>query len=439
MTAHLAARGRTAVCLLAAAVLAILAQMQSAAADEAAVVFQYAMRATGPAALGYPESVAVDALGNVYVADTTHHRIVKFDKYGDFVRAFGTEGFEPGNLYYPVGITVGDLPSGSTGVYVTQYHYLSVFSTGGTFLRRYGGAGTVTGELNTPYDVDTVLGLPQAGLYVSEPRSNRVQRFNLNGKLLQTFPCPDCPPGGGWGGIALRKLETGGWQLYASDAAKHKVQVLTANGALIRSLGSGNAGSADGDIALPMGVAVDSDDGSAYVVDNGFGNERVSKFSASGQFLFSFNSNGIANFVQPHGVALDQRGNIYVANTGASQVYKFALRPPRLSVGVLQSSDDWAAARAAKFGVRYNGVERTCSVSGSARLTVPAAGGGNRVFTLTGRVGSVGARAKSLTMRMTNQQAGWIYEAPPGATQVRVALNGNCEGLRLTAQDDFNV
>ena len=43
----------------------------------------------GPGQLRSPDDVAVDASGDVYVADTNHDRIAKFTSDGAFVRAWG--------------------------------------------------------------------------------------------------------------------------------------------------------------------------------------------------------------------------------------------------------------------------------------------------------------------------------------------------------------
>ena len=46
----------------------------------------------GPGQFADPKNVAVDALGNVYVADTLNQRIQKFDAGGKYLMAFGSAG-----------------------------------------------------------------------------------------------------------------------------------------------------------------------------------------------------------------------------------------------------------------------------------------------------------------------------------------------------------
>lgn len=76
---------------------------------------------------------------------------------------------------------------------------------------------------------------------------------------------------------------------------------------------------------LPTDVAV-APDGSIYVSD-GYGNSRVIKFSATGQYLFEWGKkgDGPGEFNIPHGIDLDEKGNVYVADreNGRIQVFDF--------------------------------------------------------------------------------------------------------------------
>jgi sugar lactone lactonase YvrE/fibronectin type 3 domain-containing protein len=66
----------------------------------------------------YPSSIAVDASGNVYVADSSNYRIQKFDRNGIFITKWGSWGLgnENGKFQYPVGVTVDS----SLNVYVAD-------------------------------------------------------------------------------------------------------------------------------------------------------------------------------------------------------------------------------------------------------------------------------------------------------------------------------
>ncbi|HJT79500.1 MAG TPA: 6-bladed beta-propeller, partial [Gemmataceae bacterium] len=59
-------------------------------------------------------------------------------------------------------------------------------------------------------------------------------------------------------------------------------------------------------------------------------NDRVQCFTPEGRFLFGIGSSGKGpgQFARPHGLALDSKGNLYVADAGNQRVQKFAIPDP---------------------------------------------------------------------------------------------------------------
>jgi peptidylamidoglycolate lyase len=74
---------------------------------------------------------------------------------------------------------------------------------------------------------------------------------------------------------------------------------------------------------MPTDVAIAAD-GSFYVSD-GYGNSRVVKFSADGNYLNSWGTYGTGpgQFNTPHSIALDSEGQVYVADRGNARVQIF--------------------------------------------------------------------------------------------------------------------
>jgi DNA-binding beta-propeller fold protein YncE len=72
----------------------------------------YAMRSPwlregdGDGELSYPWGIAVDELGDVYVADWHNDRVQKFTAQGAFLAAYGTTGEGEGELHRPSSVTV---------------------------------------------------------------------------------------------------------------------------------------------------------------------------------------------------------------------------------------------------------------------------------------------------------------------------------------------
>jgi peptidylamidoglycolate lyase len=111
--------------------------------------------------------------------------------------------------------------------------------------------------------------------------------------------------------------------IWVTDVGVHQVFKLTHDGHPLMTVGTGEMGSDERHFALPTDVAV-LPDGSFYVSD-GYGNTRVVKFSAAGEFLFQWGTpgSGPGELDLPHGIALDREGRVYVADRSNARVQVF--------------------------------------------------------------------------------------------------------------------
>ncbi len=103
--------------------------------------------------------------------------------------------------------------------------------------------------------------------------------------------------------------------VWITDTRRHQVMKFSHDGELLLTVGEeGVAGLDDTHFDQPTDVAVTAE-GEFYVSD-GYGNNRVAKFSASGAFLFDWGERGRepGQFNLPHGITLDAQGNVYVAD-----------------------------------------------------------------------------------------------------------------------------
>jgi peptidylamidoglycolate lyase len=112
--------------------------------------------------------------------------------------------------------------------------------------------------------------------------------------------------------------------VWVTDVGLHQVFKFTHEGKLL--LKTGEAGVAGKDAAhfnRPTDVAV-APDGSFYVSD-GYRNSRVVKFDAQGKYLFEWGSKGNdkGQFNIPHGITLDEKMNVYVADRENNRVQVF--------------------------------------------------------------------------------------------------------------------
>jgi hypothetical protein len=189
---------------------------------------------TGTAAsFSYPEDVAVDGSGNVYVADRSNHLIRKITSAGvvTTLAGSGSEGSTNGtgkaaSFYLPSGVAV----DGSGNVYVADDSNL--------LIRKITSGGVVTTFAGSSGYAGSADGTGTAASFFS-PR-----------------------------GIAV----DGSGNVYVADRHNQLIRKITSAGVVTTLAGSGSSGSADGtgtaaSFSNPYGVAVDGS-GNVYVADS---------------------------------------------------------------------------------------------------------------------------------------------------------------------------
>jgi DNA-binding beta-propeller fold protein YncE len=103
--------------------------------------------------------------------------------------------------------------------------------------------------------------------------------------------------------------------VYVADTGNSRIQKFNASGGFL----SKRIGGGEGQFS-PFGIAVDSR-GNYYVA----GKSCILKFNESGGLLAKWGSSGTdkGQFSQLFGVAVDSRGNVYVADTYNHRIQKF--------------------------------------------------------------------------------------------------------------------
>jgi DNA-binding beta-propeller fold protein YncE len=125
-----------------------------------------------PGTLARPTNVAVDAGGNVYVADTINNRIQIFDADGRFISMFGRGGDGPGFFGRPKGLAVDR--DGHIWVADTNMDRVQVFDRAGQLAGYFGIHGTLPGQFVLP----TGIAIDKDNrAVVSEQFKGRIQIF----------------------------------------------------------------------------------------------------------------------------------------------------------------------------------------------------------------------------------------------------------------------
>ena len=230
-------------------------------------------RGTGKGEFDSPSGIAVDASGNILVADTNNGRIEKFSPTGTFLSIIGTKGSGYGQLGGPNGIAIDR--AGNIYVAEASNHRVQKLAPDGTFIAEwkgpdlgfYGPRRIAIGRDDSIYVVDqgharivkfgpdgqvlTVWGSKGTGdsqfddptsvavdpitnkVYVADPRNKRIQLFDSHGKFLTKWSIPE------WGrpvGFEDLAIDSKARRLYASSANMDAVLTFDLNGTRLGTL-----------------------------------------------------------------------------------------------------------------------------------------------------------------------------------------------------------
>jgi hypothetical protein len=145
---------------------------------------------TGPGELFLPQTLTVDAAGNVYVTEFANNRVQRFASDGTFSGVvWGSAGSAPGQFARPVGIAAG-----AAGVYVADRdnNRIQRFNSAGGPLGQWGTAGPGVGQFATLLDV--AVG-PDGTVYAGETGNRRVQKFSAAGQFQSALTAVTGLPG----------------------------------------------------------------------------------------------------------------------------------------------------------------------------------------------------------------------------------------------------
>jgi trimeric autotransporter adhesin len=253
----------------------------------------------GPATaaqLGSAESVAVDASGNVYIADAADHRVRKISPTGLISTVAGNG--HPGSSG-DGGAATGALLAKPYGVAVDRYGNLYIVENGYDSLGLKGRVRKVTPD-------GTIRTIAGGGVLLADGTGDATAA-----KLA---------------GPRNVAVDASG-NVYVSEFAGHRVYRITVDGVISVVAGTGVAGDTKEEVPAtlaqlnyPKGLAVDSS-GTLYIADSG--NHAIRKV-ANGVMttLVRGGREGAAATVlnDPTGVAVDLAGNVYFADNGNARI-----------------------------------------------------------------------------------------------------------------------
>jgi len=290
------------------------------------------------AQLHFPLNVTVDASGNLYIADYFNNRVRKVSPNGIIVTVGGGGSVYPGDG----GLAIAAAIAGPAGMAVDASGNIFVADRGGMRVREISTGGiisTVAGNGTAGYSGDGGLAtaaemyLPSdvavdaaGNLYIADFNNNQIRK--VAGGIISSLPASAALNGPS--GVAL---DAG--NLYIADRFNNVIRKLSTGGLLTNVAGNGSPHfSGDGGAATSAllnnvtGVAVDAF-GNLFIADSQ--NSRVREVSTTGTITTvagggTSEGDGAqatsARLVTPVAVAFDTAGNLYIADSGDQRIRK---------------------------------------------------------------------------------------------------------------------
>jgi streptogramin lyase len=321
-----------------------------------------------------PFGLAVDAAGNIIVADRDSNTIRKVTPDGVVTtlaglawdKSFGSNDGDEFSARFGNLASAAVAPSGDVYVADALNSVVRKISPSGVVTTVAGVAGQQgntdgrgsAARFVSPYGiaVDRV-----GNAYVADPGNDSIRKIDSNGDVTTFAGIPDGSPGSTDGDRSVARFAEpsgitidGAGNIFVADTGNHTIRKVSPAGEVTTLAGSaGYPGSVDGTGSSarflgPTGITA-GDAGALYVTDTG--NHLIRKISPDGTVSTLAGSvaldpntdgtdgtGGAARFKNPYGIAADSAGNVYVADSGNNTIRRIT------SAGVVSTLAGFVAA-----------------------------------------------------------------------------------------------
>ena len=330
------------------------------------------------ASLSAPSGVTLDALGNLYLAESSDHRIRKIDPSGVITTVAGSRVQGHGGDGGPA---VGAQLNSPQGVAADAAGNVYIADTANNLVRKTDASGTITtlaGSGAWGYSGDggpatmarlrrpvAVAADAVGSIYIADAGNDRVRKVDASGTITTVAGTGEADYGGDGGpateallndprGVAVDALGN----VYIADTWNNRVRKIDTSGTITTVAGTGRRGyswdsvdsgpATEARIGSPHGVAVDAL-GNLYVAERW--NNRVRRIDVTGTITTvagtgnrGFGGDGgpatAARLNYPTELVADEAGNIYIADEGNDRVRKINSSGTISTISGSEETDD---------------------------------------------------------------------------------------------------
>ena len=410
-----------------------------------------------------PQGVAVDSAGNVYMADSGHHRIRKIDTSGNIstYAGTGTAGFTgdggpatSARLNTPLGISIDS----SDNLYIAEGNNSRIrkVATDGTITTVAGssagfsgdGGAATSAQINSPFGVVAGSG---GVFYIADTGNQRIRKVDGSGNITTVAGTGSAGSSGDTGAATSAQINTpmsgaidSSGNYYFADYGNSKIRKVDTGGTITTVAGTGisgfsgdNGAATSAQLNSPRSVAVDST-GNVYIADTS--NSVIRKVDTSGTITSIAGTGGSSGFSgdggvatsaqlsSPQGVAVNSSGTVYIGDTSNRRIRRVmsVVVPGAPTIGTATAGSSQATvtftAPASDGGATITGYTATSSPGGitgtgaSSPITVTGLTNGTAyTFTVTATNSAGTGSASAASNSVTPKASQTITFANPGA------------------------